>query len=122
MASIRCQVATWAASSPGAIVGKSSHSIAQAHAIVNEGGDYISVGPMFETATKDSGPPVGPELLQQVAAEIPLPLVPIGGIVAENVPALVRAGARRVAVCSAVCSSADPKSAAEAIRAQLITP
>ena len=38
---------------PGAVVGRSTHSIAQARAAVNEGADYVSIGPIFETATKD---------------------------------------------------------------------
>ncbi len=104
---------------PGAIIGKSSHSVAQAHAVVNEGADYISVGPIFQTDTKDAGPAVGVELFRQIAAEIELPLCPIGGITAENVGQLVAAGAARVAVCQAICGANDPKIAAESIRAGL---
>ena len=44
---------------PGAIVGRSTHSLAQAQAAVAEGADYIAVGPIFATATKDAGPAVG---------------------------------------------------------------
>ncbi len=104
---------------PGAIVGRSCHEIGQVKAAVNEGADYISFGPIFATATKDAGPPVGPELLAAAAKETSLPIVPIGGINSQNVSALVAAGAKRVAVCSAVCSAEDPKTAAQAIRAQL---
>jgi thiamine-phosphate pyrophosphorylase len=104
---------------PGAIVGRSTHTIDQAHSAVNEGADYVSVGPMFATATKDAGPIAGPRLLAKVSAEIALPIVPIGGITADNVAQLVAAGARRVAVSSAICTAADPKSAAEAIKAKL---
>ena len=104
---------------PGAIVGKSSHSIEEAHAAVNQGADYISVGPVFATTTKESTPVVGPELFQRAVSEIPLPLCPIGGINADNVGQLVAAGANRVAVCSAICCQKDPKAATEAIRHQL---
>jgi thiamine-phosphate pyrophosphorylase len=107
---------------PGAIVGKSSHNIAQALAAVNEGADYVSVGPTFKTATKDAGPIAGVELLREASERISLPLVPIGGISAENVAQLVEAGARRVAVCSAVCCADDPRAAAEGIRRQLSWP
>ncbi len=103
---------------PGAIIGRSTHSVEQAHGAVMEGADYVSVGPMFETATKDAAP-VGPQMLQQVAREISLPLVPIGGITADNVDLLVAAGAMRVAVSSAICCAANPQAAAEAIRAKL---
>jgi len=105
---------------PGAIIGRSCHTMGQAKAAINEGADYISIGPIFETSTKDSGPPVGPELLTQVAKEVNMPIVAIGGIRADNVARLVEAGAKCVAVSSAVCSAADPQAAAEAIKKQLI--
>ncbi|MFP3937901.1 MAG: thiamine phosphate synthase [Phycisphaerae bacterium] len=103
---------------PDAIVGKSTHTIEQARAAVNEGADYIAVGPMFSTGTKDAGPVAGPELLKQASDEIGIPIVPIGGISAENVDQLIDAGARRVAVCAAVCAADSPRKAAEEIRAK----
>ena len=104
---------------PGAIVGRSTHSIAQARAAVNEGADYIAVGPIYTTDTKDAGAPIGLDLLTQAAAEIPLPLVPVGGITAENAAELLAAGAHCLAVCSAVSSAEDPKAAARAIKEQI---
>ena len=104
---------------PGAIIGKSAHSLQEARAAVNEGADYVSVGPMFPTTTKDAGPVAGPELLAEAAKHICLPLVPIGGITADNVGRLLEAGAERVAVCAAVCGAADPKAAAAEIRKRL---
>lgn len=103
---------------PAAIVGKSTHTIAQARAAVNEGADYIAIGPMFATGTKDAGPIAGAELLKQASEEIGVPLVPIGGITAENVDELIDAGAQRVAVCAAVCAAENPRRAAEEIRAK----
>ena len=104
---------------PGAIVGKSTHDISQARAAVEEGADYISLGPMFRTGTKDAGRVAGVEYLQQVVSEISLAHVAIGGINAENIGRLVAAGARRVAVCSAVIAAADPAGAAAKIKEQL---
>ena len=100
---------------PGAVVGRSSHSIEQARAAVNEGADYVSVGPMFPTTTKDRQP-VGTDLLKQAAAEITIPITPIGGITASNAGELIAMGAKCLAVSSAICSAVDPKSAAAAIR------
>jgi len=102
---------------PGAIVGRSSHSAAQARAAVNEGADYVSVGPVFNTQTKDAGPAVGLDLLAQLVSEIPVPIVPIGGITCENIAQVLAAGADRVAVCSAVFGTGDPRAAAAAIKA-----
>jgi thiamine-phosphate pyrophosphorylase len=100
---------------PGAIVGRSSHSIEQSRAAVTEGADYVSVGPIFPTATKDR-PVVGPEFLRQAAGEIKLPLVAIGGITAANAHDLIQLGASCVAVSSAICSAADPQAAAAGIK------
>jgi thiamine-phosphate pyrophosphorylase len=104
---------------PGAIVGRSSRNIGQAETAVNEGADYVSVGPMFPTNTKTIEELPGPGLLKVASEKISPPLVPIGGITAENVAQLVAVGAKRVAVCSAVCLAGDPKTAAETIRRQL---
>ena len=106
---------------PGAIVGRSCHSLTDARQAINEGADYIALGPMFSTTTKER-PPVGPGLLEEFAsafAEIPLPVVAIGGITAENVGELVRRGATCVAVCGAINCADDPKAAAAAIRAKM---
>jgi thiamine-phosphate pyrophosphorylase len=103
---------------PGAMIGRSTHSIDQARAAVNEGADYVSVGPMFPTTTKDR-PAVGPELLKQAAAEIPRPVVAIGGITKDNAASLMAMGASCVAVSSAVCSAPDPSAAAAEIKKAL---
>ena len=98
---------------PGAIIGRSTHSAAQVRTAANEGADYIAVGPMFETTTKDAGPPVGPALLTEAMALTEIPLVPVGGIDTDNAGQLIEAGATRIAVSAAVCAAADPKAAAE---------
>lgn len=103
---------------PGAILGRSSHSIEQARAAVNEGADYISVGPMFPTTTKDRAP-VGVGLLRQAAMEIKTPIVAIGGIHKGNAAELVAAGAKCLAVSSAVCAAGDPRAAAGEILAAM---
>jgi thiamine-phosphate pyrophosphorylase len=107
---------------PGAVIGRSCHSLDQAKAAVNEGADYVSVGPVFHTATKDAGEPVGTDLLKEVAAQVSVPIVPIGGITAENVSQIVAAGVSRAAVSSAVCAAEDPQAAAAAIKEQLPPP
>ena len=103
----------------GVLIGKSTHNISQARAAAAQGADYIGVGPMFPTDTKDAGPIAGPELLSEVVAEISLPSVAIGGVTAENVSSLVAAGAKRVAVCFAVIAAAEPAAAARAIKQAL---
>lgn len=106
---------------PGAIIGRSTHSVTQARAAVNEGADYIAVGPMFETSTKQVAPPVGPELLRQVREQVARPVVAIGGITVENAPQVIEAGANCLAVCSACCQAEDPKAQARALKALFAT-
>ncbi len=100
---------------PGAIIGRTVRSVEQATAAINSGPDYISIGPIFGTSTKEAGPPVGVEMFQKVAEAVPLPICCIGGITAKNVGELIAAGAKCVAVCSAICAAENPKTAAEAI-------
>jgi thiamine-phosphate pyrophosphorylase len=103
---------------PGAIIGRSTHSLAEARAAINAGPDYLSIGSVFPSGTKDVQP-VGLETVREVATAVSLPIVAIGGITAENAASVLKAGATCVAVCSAVCDSDDPRSAVAAIRKHL---
>src|SRR5262244_4290882 len=93
---------------PGMVLGRSTHSVAQARRAQADGADYIAVGSMFPTQTKPDFELVGPELLRAVRPETRAPLVGIGGVTRENVAQVIRAGADGVAVISGVCSAADP--------------
>jgi thiamine-phosphate pyrophosphorylase len=104
---------------PRALIGLSTHTLEQAKAAAGAGADYIGVGPMFPTATKDAGPLAGPACLRAVLQEVSLPAVAIGGITADNIDQLVAAGAKAVAVSSAVIAAEDPAAAARAIREKL---
>jgi thiamine-phosphate pyrophosphorylase len=81
--------------------------------------DYISVGPIWETPTKQGRPAVGLELISHAAANAPHPFFAIGGIDPTNVPAVVEAGARRLCVVRAVRDAENPAAAAEELRAAL---
>ena len=105
---------------PGAIVGRSTHNIAQARAAVQEGADYVALGPVFDTETKDAGPTAGVEFLSEAVAD-PIvstaPLVAIGGIDASNASQVIETGVGCLAVCGAICGSDDPKTATREIAA-----
>jgi thiamine-phosphate pyrophosphorylase len=106
----------------GMVLGRSTHSVAQARQAQADGADYIAVGAMFPTQTKPDFELVGPELLRAVRPETKAPLVGIGGITRANVAQVIRAGADGVAVISAVCGASDPAAATReflaAIRAE----
>lgn len=101
-----------------AIVGATSHSLAEARAAVAAGADYVSCGPVFPTTTKPGLAPRGLGYLGG-ALKLGVPVVCIGGITPANVGGLVRSGARCVAVCAAVAGARDVRGAARAIRRRL---
>ncbi|HIJ42280.1 MAG TPA: thiamine phosphate synthase, partial [Deltaproteobacteria bacterium] len=80
------------------------------------GADYVGVGPVFATSSKmDAGPAGGLDLVRTIAAKIPLPIIAIGGVDEENAAHVLRAGARGIAVISAVCCRPDPKASTAAL-------
>lgn len=98
--------------------GLSTHNEEQARAAVALAPDYIGVGPVYPTPTKAKpDPTVGLERLRKILAETPLPAVAIGGIDAERLPEVARAGAENFAVVRAVCQAADPLSAIRRLQA-----
>ena len=89
------------------IIGVSTHNIIQARQALNDGADYIAIGPVYPTSTKDYEPSVGLKVVQEVSREINVPVFAIGAITLENLDDVVKAGASRVAVCSAIINSKD---------------
>ena len=104
---------------PGALVGKSTHSLDQAIAAEKEGADYIGVGPIYATPTKPDYVPVGPALIGQVRDAVRVPQFCIGGINEQTLPEVLTAGARRVVIVSALLRSGDIPAYCELIRAKL---
>ena len=81
--------------------------------------DYIGVGPVYATPTKEGRPPVGLELVRYAAAQARQPWFAIGGIDESNVAEVVAAGASRIAVVRAIGDAEDPEAAAAALKAAL---
>ena len=92
---------------PGKIIGKSTHSLAQALAAQEEKPDYIGFGPLFATPTKPDYAPIGISGIAEVHRLVSLPIFCIGGVKKENLPALIAAGARRVVIVSGILQAAD---------------
>jgi len=102
------------------IIGGSAASLEEAQKCLAEGADYIGFGPVYPTTSKEDADPVtGIKLLKQAVEAIPLPIIAIGGISAENAPEVMRAGAQGIAVISAVCCQEDPEQATRALRQAL---
>jgi thiamine-phosphate pyrophosphorylase len=84
------------------IVGKSTHSLAQAHAAKGEGADYIGFGPIFATPTKPDYTPIGLGDVRQVHLDVSIPIFCIGGVNIDNLQQVIDAGAKRVVMVSAL--------------------
>ena len=108
---------------PGMIIGLSTHSPAQAEAAVAVGADYIGVGPIFATATKeDVCGPVGLGYLDHVVGNCPLPFVAIGGIKEHNLGEVASRGARSVCMVTEIVGAADIAATVRRLRAILADP
>src|SRR5262249_21065282 len=81
--------------------------------------DYIGVGPVYATPTKEGRPPVGLELVRYASEHARQPWFAIGGIDSSNVSDVVAAGAERVAVVRAICGAPYPDRAAAELRVAL---
>ncbi|QEA38163.1 thiamine phosphate synthase [Pistricoccus aurantiacus] len=99
---------------PNAILGLSVSNHAQMREVNEEPLDYLGLGPIFATQTKDDHDiPLGFDGLEELAAASSLPCVAIGGLKADHVEAVRKAGAQGLAVVSAICATKDPKAAAQ---------
>lgn len=99
---------------PGFLLGRSVDDLDQARAATAEGADYLGIGPVRDTPSKeDAGAALGVGGVARVCAAVDLPVVAIGGVDAETAPALSAAGAAGIAVIRAVMAAADPRRATE---------
>jgi thiamine-phosphate pyrophosphorylase len=99
-----------------AIIGLSTHSEEQIAASAERPVDYISVGPVWETPTKEGRPAVGLELVRHAGEQAPHPFFAIGGIDTDNAVQVVQAGAQRLCAVRAIRDAADPAAAATSLR------
>lgn len=95
------------------IVGVSTHAPEQALKAVEDGADYIGVGPVFATPTKEGRIPVGLEYVKWASENIEIPFFAIGGIDEKNIDQVLSAGAKRVAVVRAIINANSPQKSAE---------
>ncbi|OGN99304.1 MAG: thiamine-phosphate diphosphorylase [Chloroflexi bacterium RBG_13_52_12] len=89
------------------ILGISVSTVDEAKAALAEGVDYLGVGAIFVTPTKESAKAVGLGRLKEIKKAFDLPVVAIGGINKENLSAVMKAGADSAAVISAVLGAKD---------------
>lgn len=103
----------------GCLVGKSTHSLAQAVAAAEEGVDYIGFGPLYATGTKPDYVPIGLGEIGEVHRRVEVPIFCIGGVNEERLEAVLAAGARRVVVVSAFLQAANVVASVRAFKRHL---
>lgn len=97
------------------IIGVSTNNGDEARAAEAAGADYVAVGAIFATSSKDVTRPASLERLREIKDAVRVPVVAIGGINASNIASVIDAGADAAAVISAVCGADDPERAARAL-------
>ncbi len=98
------------------IIGVSAGCVKEAVNAEKRGADYLGVGAVFPTSTKDDAENVGIDMLRKVRSAVKIPIVGIGGINTENIEKLKGTGIDGVAVVSCIMASDDPKAAAAELK------
>jgi len=93
------------------ILGVSTHNLEEVKKAIKEGADYVGIGPIYPTKSKeDAKTPQGTSLINEVRIkEIEIPIVGIGGITSENAAPIIKSGGDGVAVISEISLAKDPK-------------
>ena len=104
---------------PGLAIGISTHNPAQISKATLDGAGYLGVGPTFTSLTKNFDDLAGLDFVAEASQATGLPWFAIGGITLSNLDEVIEAGARRVAVSSAVLRAEFPRQAAAAFRRRL---
>ena len=104
---------------PDKILGYSTHNEKEAKAAERGGADYVSVGPIFVTPSKEGWKPRTPRFIRWAARNLKIPFVAIGGIDSYNVKQVVRAGAKRVAVIRAAVGAENIAKATRELRRRI---
>ncbi len=95
------------------LIGVSTHSLEEAQRAQEEGADFITLGPIYETPSKAGyGPPLGLDVLRTVHRWIKIPVLALGGIQKDRIREVLDAGANGIALISAILTAANPRKSA----------
>ena len=105
---------------PELLIGASTHSIKEAIQAQKEGADYINIGPIFPTGTKEGIERfLGPEAIAAISPEIDVPFTVMGGISESNIDQVLTNGARRVAMVTAITQAPDIAAQVKSLRKKI---
>jgi len=103
---------------PDMIIGCSTNNADEARTAEADEADYVSVGRLFETGSKEDTRPATVDTVREVKAAVSVPVCAIGGINESNIDEVIAAGADMVAVIGAVVGASDPREAARGLAAR----
>ena len=106
----------WAKLGPDKIIGVSAQTVEQAVLAEKHGADYLGVGAVFPTGSKDDADDVSYETLKAICEAVSIPVIAIGGITQENVKELAGSGICGIAVISAIYAQQDIRKASEDLK------
>jgi thiamine-phosphate pyrophosphorylase len=101
---------------PDALIGVSTHSLDQLRTALQDGANYVGIGPTFPSSTKTFAEFPGIAYVREAAQATSSVAFAIGGITLDNVDEVLAAGATRIAVSAALCGADDPRRAAQTFR------
>ena len=101
---------------PDKILGVSAQTVEQAIIAEKHGADYLGVGAVFTTGSKDDADDVSHETLKAICEAVSIPVIAIGGITKDNVAELAGSGICGVAVISAIFGQKDIQKATEELK------
>lgn len=104
---------------PDMILGVSAQSVQQAIEAEKKGADYLGVGAVFPTGSKNDAETLSPEILKEICQAVSIPVVAIGGITKDNIRELKGKGAYGIAVISAIFAEENIASACVSLRKKL---
>ncbi|MDF1526868.1 MAG: thiamine phosphate synthase [bacterium] len=106
---------------PDLLVGISTHSLEQALTAQAAGADYINIGPIYPTGTKKVAVKVmGPKAVTDIGSQVQIPFTVMGGIKESNMDQVLKRGARRLAVVTAVTQAPDIAEAVRKMRERIL--
>lgn len=105
---------------PELLIGASTHSAEQALKAQAEGADYVNIGPIFQTNTKEGVDYfLGPEAVTEIGGKVDVPFTVMGGINSTNIREVVARGARKVAMVTAITQAEDIMEAVRQFRKEI---
>lgn len=105
---------------PDALLGVSTHSLAELQAAAAAGADFATFGPVWFTPSKAAfGPPLGSPALAAACRAVALPVLALGGVTPQRCPELLDCGAAGAACIGAILGGGDPRAAASRFRIAL---